>query len=75
MSFSCQDCKSPDTDSEDDEFLFVCRHQKLTFYEKKLLNAVPSLTREELNKIIEVKDSMCHHCWEAGKECQCWNDE
>lgn len=30
---------------------------------------------ERAAKMVSIATGVCHSCWEAGSDCQCWNDE
>ena len=33
------------------------------------------LTDDEIEMVINAIDNTCHHCWDDGPRCQCWNDD
>lgn len=44
-----------------------------TYLQKLLIEA--NFSNEEIEKIEQIIESVCHHCWDAPNGCQCWNDE
>jgi ribosomal protein S24E len=30
---------------------------------------------EDIEKILQIIDDVCHYCWNEPDHCQCWNDE
>lgn len=33
------------------------------------------LSRKQIESVIDIMNGICHYCWNADPDCQCWNDE